>query len=227
MTPLLSIVLPVHNQADHIARVVRDYRAALSGLPRFELLMVENGSADGSRAACAALAAEDPAQRLVVTEHAGWGHAVRLGIQAARGEWIAYANSARTTGGDLRRLIDEALAGPLAVVKADRRSRQSALRRFGSALYNMEARLLFGVTQRDVNATPKVFPRQFDALLALRRDDDLIDLEFCAVCRRESYPVREVPVLSDARHGGRSTTRLRSALRLYRGALALRRQLGA
>lgn len=227
MTPLLSIVLPVHNQADHVARVIREYQAALAGLPSYELLLVENGSRDGSREACAALAAGEPALRLIVAERSGWGHAVRLGLGAARGEWLAYTNSARTTGADLRRLLDDALAGPAAVVKADRHQRDGALRRIGSALYNLEARLLFGVRYRDVNGTPKIFPRRFAGLLALRRDDDLIDLEFCAVCRREGYPLRQIPVFASGRHGGHSTTRLRSALRLYRGAVALRRELDA
>lgn len=224
MTPVLSIVLPVHNQADHLAHVIREYRVALAGLPPFELLLIENGSRDGTRAACAELAAQDPTLRLIVAKQGGWGRAVRLGLQAATGEWLAYANTARTTGADLRRLVDDALAGPAAVVKADRRQRDGALRRLGSALYNLEARLLLGVRLRDVNGTPKVFPRRFGALLGLRRDDDLIDLEFCAICRREGYPVRQIPVFASARHGGRSTTRLRSALRLYRGAFALRRE---
>ena len=227
MTPRLSIVLPVHNQADHIARVVQDYSSALAGLPAFELLLVENGSRDASRAACAALAAADPAVRLLVADRPGWGHAVRLGLAAAQGEVLAYSNSARTAPADLRRMLDLALAGPPQVLKADRQLREGPLRRLGSALYNLEARLLFGVRLRDVNGTPKVFPRRFAALLGLRRDDDLLDLEFCAICRREGYPVRQVPVAAAARHGGRSTTRLGSAWRMYRGALALRAELRA
>lgn len=227
MTPHLSIVLPVHNQADHIGRVVGEYRAALAGLPAFELLLVENGSRDASQAACAALAAADPAVRLLVADRPGWGRAVRLGLAAAQGEVLAYSNSARTTAADLRHMLDLALAGPPTVLKADRRMREGPLRRLGSALYNLEARLLFGVRLRDVNGTPKVFPRPFAALLGLRRDDDLIDLEFCALCQREGYPVRQVAVAAAARHGGRSTTRWRSAWRMYRGALALRAELRA
>jgi hypothetical protein len=42
------------------------------------------------------------------------------------------------------------------------------------------------------------------------------------VCRQEDYPVLEVPLLATTRLGGRSTTNLRSALRMYRGAAALR-----
>jgi undecaprenyl-phosphate 4-deoxy-4-formamido-L-arabinose transferase len=223
MRPTLSIVLPVYNQADHIGAVVAEYRAALAGLAvPFELLLVENGSRDGSAATCAALAARYKEVRALHSSPAGWGRAVRSGLAEARGDLICYTNSARTSGDDLKRVLAQALARPDQVHKADRQQRDGWWRALGSALYNLEARLLFGVTVRDVNGTPKVFPRRFQALLGLRRDDDLIDLEFCVLCRRHGHPIAQVPVQATPRHGGRSTTRLRSALRLYRGALALR-----
>ena len=59
-------------------------------------------------------------------------------------------------------------------------------------------------------------------LLQLTRDDDLIDLEFNVICRQEGYPVIETPIFSTTRHSGGSTTDLRAAFRLYRGALQLR-----
>ena len=224
MRPVLSVILPVHNQADHIAPVVDEYRAALSGLAvGHEILLVVNGSRDASLACCRALAARYPDVIALEAPRAGWGLAVRAGLGAARGDVLCYTNSARTRGEDLRRIVKVALSNPLAVVKADRRLRDGLRRRIGSLLFNLEARSLFGITTRDVNGTPKVFPRRFAALLALTRDDDLIDLEFCAACRREGYPILQVPVDSRNRHGGRSTTNWRSALRLYRGAWALRR----
>jgi hypothetical protein len=59
----------------------------------------------------------------------------------------------------------------------------------------------------------------------LTRNDDLIDLEFNAICRDAGYPVIEVPILSTTRRSGRSTTGLKSAYRMYAGALELRRDL--
>ena len=88
----------------------------------------------------------------------------------------------------------------------------------GLALYNWESRLLFQLISRDVNGTPKFFPRRFVRLFDLSCDDDLIDLEFLRICHDEGYPVTEVPVIAGARHGGESTTRLPTAFRLYAGA---------
>jgi hypothetical protein len=123
-------------------------------------------------------------------------------------------------------------AYPNVVIKANRKIRESWRRRLGSLLYNLECRALFDLSNWDINGTPKVFPRAFDKLIQLTRDDDLIDAEFSMICRKETYPIIEVPIFSSRRHGGRSTTNYRSALRLYWGAYQLwlaeqRRRAGA
>jgi hypothetical protein len=110
------------------------------------------------------------------------------------------------------------------VVKANRKIRDSWRRRLGSLVYNLECRALFDLPTWDINGTPKVFPRSFGKLLELEREDDLIDAEFNAICRREGYQVIEVPVLSTRRHGGTSTTNYGSALKMYWGAWQLWRK---
>lgn len=151
----------------------------------------------------------------------GWGRAVRHGLAEARGDLIAYTNSARTQPDDVVLAFLYGLAYEGVVVKANRKIRESALRRFGSLAYNLECRALFDLPTWDINGTPKVFPRRFARLLELTRDDDLIDAEFTIVCRREGYPIVEVPVISTRRFGGRSTTNLATALRLYWGAVRM------
>jgi glycosyltransferase involved in cell wall biosynthesis len=227
MTPpgdLVSIVLPVHNQADHIASVVAGYEAALAYVAcRHELILVSNACRDGSPAVCRELADRFAAVRAIESARGGWGWAVRLGLGEAAGTWLGYTNSARTSADQLAALVLQALVGPETVVKAARLGR-SGLRKLGSTLYNWECRLFFQVPCRDVNGTPKVFPRRFDKLRALTRDDDLLDLEFLKICRREGYPVREMPIASRPRHGGDSTTKLKSALKLYTGAYRMWRE---
>ena len=217
--PLLSIVLPVFNQADHIRSIVEEYVQALDRVGRgFELLLVPNGCSHKSRDCCRDLAASDPRIRLIDTQGRGWGHAVRTGLAHAAGEILCYTNSARTSAQDLILVLLYAVVFPNLVVKANRKIREGPLRRLGSLLYNLEARALFDLSYWDINGTPKVFPRSFGALLGLAREDDLVDLEFLAICRREGYPVVEVPIFSVRRHGGRSTTTIASAVRLYWGA---------
>lgn len=219
---LVSIVLPVYRQGDHLARCVQSYESSLRRLPiPFEIVLVVNGPADSSLLVARELEASLPTVRVLETPMARWGHAVKLGLAAARGDLLCYTNSARTSGEDLALVILYAVAYPGVVVKVNRRVRDSLVRRLGSLLYNLECRALFDLSCWDLNGTPKAFPRSCARLLRLERDDDLIDLEFNIVCRREGYRMLEVPILSNRRHSGESTTTLRSAALLYWGALRM------
>jgi glycosyltransferase involved in cell wall biosynthesis len=224
--PLISIVLPIYDQADHVGSVVQEYEEALARVTTpHELILVVNGCRDSSLDVCRTLAKQYPSVRVIHSELAGWGLAVKLGLEAAKGELLCYTNSARTSSQDLTLLLLYALAFPNAVIKANRKIRESWDRRLGSLLYNLECRALFDLSYWDINGTPKVFPRSFDRLLSLTRDDDLIDAEFNIICRREGYRVLEVPIFSYRRHGGRSVTNYCSAIRMYWGAIQLWRNM--
>jgi glycosyltransferase involved in cell wall biosynthesis len=218
---LISIVLPVHNQAGHIGQRMQSYLEVLADLDRpVELILVTNACSDTSPGVCRELALRDGRVIAVDSQRGGWGLAVKLGLQTARGELLAYTNTARTDGATLRQALDLAMARPDSVVKVRRQSR-GLWRGLGSTLYNWECRLLFGLHWGDVNGTPKFFPRRFSRLLALRRDDDLIDAEFSMLCRRHGYPVIELPVRWGERSGGKSTTKISSAIKMYVGAYQL------
>ena len=226
--PRASIVLPVYNQGDHIREIVADYSALLARLQHpIEFVLVPNNCRYNSVEVCNQLATEDERVVVHVEERGGWGLAVKAGLAQARGELLCYTNSARTTPQMLVLMLSYAEAYPEVALKASRRVRDSLARRAGSVLYNFECRALFDLPTWDINGTPKVFPRSFDRLLALEREDDLIDLEWNVVCQRSGYPMVEVPILETPRHGGASTTNYRSALRMYKGALEMKRALDA
>lgn len=219
---LISLILPVHNQAEHIVRIVNQYLSFLNSLKiPFEILIVTNGCSDDSVEKCAALCLENPAIRNIDLTSGGWGLAVIKGIEAAKGDLICYTNTARTGPHELALTILYALANPGVIIRANRKIRESGLRRFGSLLFNLECRALFDLYYWDVNGTPKIFPKDKSKLLGLSRKDDLIDLEFNVICQLEQYPVLEVPLFSHRRHGGKSTTRFGSAYRMYLGAFQM------
>jgi len=221
----ISVVLPVYKQSDHIAQVVQEYDSALAKIRNpYELILVVNGKQDASLEVCQALAAKHDTIKVVYSEKSGWGRAVIAGLNAASGNILCYTNSARTTHQDLTLMLVYALVYPHVVVKANRKIRESWQRRLGSLLYNLECRALFDLSYWDINGTPKVFPRTFDKLLNLKWNDDLIDAEFNAICRRENYPVIEVPVFSTRRFGGKSTTNYLSAIKMYWGAYRMWQQ---
>ena len=219
---LISVILPVHNQADHLKAIVGEYQGSLTKLPLpHEIILVANACSDESPSVCRELASIHPTVVAVDCPDKGWGHAVATGLEAARGDLLCYTNLARTQARDLILILLYATVHPRVVVKANRKIRDNWRRRLGSLVYNLECRALFDLSYWDINGTPKVFPRCFSRLLELKRRDDLIDAEFNAICRREDYPVLEVPIFSTLRHGGKSTTTYLSALKMYWGAYRL------
>lgn len=224
--PFISIILPVYNQGRFIASIVEQYEQALAVVPADrELLLVVNGSSDNSREVCEDLSQRFTSVRVLHSETGGWGKAVKLGIRESRGNLICYTNSARTKAKDLILFLLYAIANPDSVIKANRKIRDSSLRRLGSLLYNIECRILFDLSNWDINGTPKIFPRRYSQLLELQRDDDLIDVEFCYLCKKENYPMLEVPALFPERQGGKSTTGIKSALKMYWRVLGYARNL--
>ncbi len=226
--PQVSVVLPAYRDAENVRVVIPEMIKEITKLGiSFEVIVVVNGPHDGTDEAAAALQASDPRVRSIRVDGAGWGRAVRAGLETAQGELLAYTNLARTPPHVLRTALALALDCRGFVIKATRRVRDNAIRRAGSVLYNLECRALFDLSVFDVNGTPKVFPSELADLRRLRRNDDLIDVELLAVCSAQDYQVVEFSVPPLPRHSGRSTTNFASAWRMYRGALQLRRQLNA
>jgi hypothetical protein len=221
--PLVSVVLPCRNQADHIGDILPRYTAALegAGLP-FELIVVPNASTDGTELQVRALATRDPRIRCVENADGGWGLSVRIGLNAARGEVLVYTNTARTDPEGVPDFVRRHLERPQILVKAARKQRNAWRREAGSWLYNLEARMLFGIRCADINGTPKVFSRILYSQLALEQDGDLLDLELIAQATRLKASIVDLPTFGFKRHSGKSSTTLRSAWRMYSGALRLR-----
>ena len=225
-TPRVSVVLPVYRQADHIETAIAEFVTALDALgASWEMLLVVNGPRDGTDEACDRAAARHASVRVMrPATGAGWGVAVREGIRVSRGQIVCFSNSARTTSRDLATMVGLGLRNPDVVLKTTRKLRDSWRRRVGSVVYNLFCRARFDLSFWDINGTPKVFPRTFDRLLALTRDDDLLDVEFMLICHKQQYLVLEVPVYSVSRRGGSSTTSLTSAFRMFYGAWTMGRQ---
>jgi glycosyltransferase involved in cell wall biosynthesis len=216
----LSVILPFRNQADHLRPLIRRYLDEFASHSwSFELVLVPNACTDDSVRICRELGAADPRVRVVENPKGGWGLSVRTGLDAARGRFVCYTNSARTEPAQVPAAFGRVAERTL--VKIVRRGRGNFLREFGSFLYNLECRALFRLGCRDVNGTPKIFARELLERLSLTSDGDLLDVELLSKARRLGWRILEVPVEGWKRHGGKSSTNFKSAGRMYTGALKL------
>jgi glycosyltransferase involved in cell wall biosynthesis len=220
---MFSLVLPCRNQADHICEVLQRYVAPMesTGL-EYELIVVPNASHDPTADVVRELARQDSRIRVEENPSGGWGLSVLTGLRAARGDVLGYTNSARTDPAHVPQLLELYRRHASCVAKVRRIKRQAPLRAMGSWLYNLEGRLLFGLSISDVNGTPKIFSRDFYERAELAATGDLLDLELAARARRLGIPIVELPIAGFKRHGGRSSTTLASAWNMYAGAWKLR-----
>ena len=88
--PELSVVVPVFNEQDNIPPLLAEIAAALRGRVDFEIVYVDDASRDGSVAALTAAKATYPELRVIRhASQSGQSTAIRNGVKAARGRWIA------------------------------------------------------------------------------------------------------------------------------------------
>jgi glycosyltransferase involved in cell wall biosynthesis len=109
---VVSVVLPVFNDETHLGGAI-DRALALEGVP-VEVVVVDDGSTDGSRAIASAAAARDPRVRVVLLpENAGVARARERGVREASAEWIWFVDSDDSWPADAAaRLAGAATASP-------------------------------------------------------------------------------------------------------------------
>lgn len=163
---LLSVVIPVYNEADNIGPLIGEIEAVLPSIPGpAEVILVDDGSRDESWERIRALVSGRPWLRaLRFLGNQGQTAAMAAGIEASRGELVAFLDADRQNDPqDLVRLIAPIREGRADVVCGWRAHRQDqALSRvLPSWTANLVIRHALGLKLRDVGCTLKVFRRLY------------------------------------------------------------------
>jgi glycosyltransferase involved in cell wall biosynthesis len=207
----LSIVLPCFDEAERLPGTLAAYLAHFPpSRAEVELIVVDDGSSDGTSAIADQIAAADPRVRVVRTPHNhGKGYAVRIGVQAAQGELVVFTDADGSYGPEqLERVVAALDRAPVAIgarLGSQAGTGSPLLRRLASPVFNRVMRLLLGVPFHDTQCGLKGFRR--DAAEALfqraRVDGFAFDAEALLVARRLGFEVVEVPVTAEDRHGSK------------------------
>jgi glycosyltransferase involved in cell wall biosynthesis len=221
----VSAVFPCYNDATTIGGLVDDVYVALSPLvATVEVIVVNDGSVDGSPATLDALAIDRPWLRVIHHEtNGGYGKALVSGFAAARHEWIFY------TDGDAQYDASEvAVLVPLAtedidVVQGYKIGRGDSLhRKVIGRCYHHVVKRLFNLKVRDTDCDFRMFRRQLVIDRPLTSTTGVICVEMMRSFHRAGARFVETPVHHYFRPYGKSQFfRLPAIARSARQLLAL------
>ncbi|ANB19417.1 glycosyltransferase family 2 protein [Dokdonella koreensis] len=202
----LSVVVPVHNERDNILPLIDEIVTALRGRADFEIVYVDDLSRDDTLAVLAEARARTPELRVVRhLAQSGQSTAIRTGVKAARGDWIATLDGdGQNDPADIPKLLVLRDGSPADVklFAGWRVHRQdSGSKRYASRIANAIRRRLLRDDTPDTGCGIKLFERA--AFLDLPYFDHM-HRYLPALMQRAGWQVRSVPVNHRARGAGSS-----------------------
>ncbi|HEX6796987.1 MAG TPA: dolichyl-phosphate beta-glucosyltransferase, partial [Ktedonobacterales bacterium] len=228
--PQLSIVIPAYNEAHRLPASLERLRAYVESRPdRVEVIVADDGSSDGTVEIVERTMRVWPALHLVRGEHRGKGGAIRAGVRAARGEYVALADADFSMPAEE---FDRFTVGRLGEYDVAVGSREAAgsvrlgepwLRRVMSHAFNYLVRALLVRGIRDTQCGFKVLRREAALDLCLHQTIEgwCFDVELLHIARLRGYRICEVPITWRYMPGSRVSP-LRDTLLMFRDVCAIR-----
>ena len=197
----VSLIVPARDEAENLPEFVRLAREALRPLPyACEIVIVDDGSVDGTGEVARRLAAEHPCMR-VATHRAprGIADALRTGADTARGRILVfYPADLQYLPADIPTLVQPILAAEADVVTGTKQGAYE--KRFVSGVYNTLCRWLFGIRVTDLNSV-KAYRREVMEVVPMRPDWHRFMVVIAAA---QGFRLAERPVPLYPRRAGRS-----------------------
>jgi glycosyltransferase involved in cell wall biosynthesis len=194
---MLSVIVPVFNERNTVAEILRRIRAVELPL-QLEVIVVDDGSTDGTDKVLSAL--EDSTVRVVTHgTNRGKGAAVRTGVETARGELVLIQDAdLEYDPDDWPRLVDPVLKGKAQVVYGSRFAGEGRAMRptqwLGNRVLTVTANLLYRSTLSDMETCYKLFDRSVLDGITIESDGFDFEPEITAKVLRRGYRIYEVPV---------------------------------
>ncbi len=205
----LSIVIPAYNEEERLPSTLDTVLAYLrkhgADYSAWEILVVNDGSKDGTAALAHRLAATEPNVRVLDNPgNKGKGYSVRHGMLAARYEWVLFSDADLSAPIDeLPKLFAAAESEQAAVAIGSRAldrsligTHQSMFREVGGRFFNLMVQLGTGLRLWDTQCGFKLFQREAAQAVfqRLRLERFGFDIEALFIARRLGYRIAEVPV---------------------------------
>ena len=201
VNPLLSVVMPVYNERETIQEIIR---RVLAVPVRIELIVVDDGSKDGTRDILAELARELQFKLVLQPAHAGKGAALRRGFQEVTGDLVIIQDAdLEYSPEEFPQLIELICQGRADVVYGSRflgRHRVFLFTHYaGNRLLTLITNVLYNTMLTDMETCYKVMRTDVVRSMTLHSNGFGIEPEMTAKIFKRHYRVYEVPITYDGR----------------------------
>jgi len=204
----LSFVYPIYNEIDNLPRLFSETQRIVEGITSdFELVLVDDGSTDGSGAFIAELAERQTNVRSVHhRRNRGLGAAIRTGLANATKDLVLYMDADFPVSVEEARSAIGLFTDDLDMLIGYRLGRaEGPHRELMSLTYNRLIRWVFGLRVRDVNFAFKLMRRSLIERMDLRSEGSFIDAELLLEARRLGARIQDVGITYHSRSAGVST----------------------
>ena len=224
----ISVFFPCYNEQENVGRTVEKALEVMQQFDAdFEVIIVDDGSSDGTRQIADEIAGRDKRVKVMHHQHnLGYGAALQSGFKAATKELVFY------TDGDGQFDINEmlpllALMDQYDIVSCYRLNRQDSLiRKINGWCWTRLVCLMFGLKIRDIDCAFKLYKREIFDKIELSSTGALIDAEILARAAREGYRITQKGVRHYPRTAGeQSGASLRVVLRAFKELFKLQSRI--
>jgi glycosyltransferase involved in cell wall biosynthesis len=199
---MLSVVVPAYNEETRLVGTLTELMAHLDASSvKYEVIVVDDGSSDGTAAVVQRLSAAFPRLSLIDAEHHGKGHAVRTGVLAARGSRIVFCDAdLPVPPADVMRVAECLQDCPIVVGSREgpraTRLGEPHLRHFMGRVFNAVVRAVAVPGIQDTQCGVKGFTAESARAVFSRQTIDGFgfDVEVLYIAKRCGYEIAEVPV---------------------------------
>ncbi len=199
----------------------------LYGAPDAEILIVENGSADGTAEVTRQIST-DPPVRVISLDEPDYGAAMRHGFLASDGDWVVNFDIDYFSGDFLRTVLDQPRDVDLVIASKrdpESKDRRPLVRRLATLVFNLMLRTILSSRVSDTHGM-KGFRRHLvdDLAPQVLSTKDLFDTELVIRAERAGYHIVEVPVEVVEMRTARSSL-VKRVPRTIKGLFRIRRTL--
>ena len=205
--PGLSVFFPAYNDSGTIASlVISALRTARTLTPDFEVIIVNDGSADATADIANELARTYPEVRVVHHDrNRGYGGALRTGFETASRDLVFYTDGDAQYDPAEMAVLWEAFNESVDLVNGYKISRSDPLHRIViGRIYHHTVNILFGLEVRDVDCDFRLMRRSIFDRIMLEKNSGVICLEMMKKIQDAGFRIAEVPVHHYHRAYGRS-----------------------